>query len=81
MWIEAALAISDEEAIRATVWLAADLPATRALKESVTPPDWPAAPLTVAAKAAKLGPIAREPLIPEWFRPHCPAAFESSALR
>jgi 16S rRNA (cytosine967-C5)-methyltransferase len=76
-WIDAALAISDDEAFRATAWLAADLPATRAFKNAFIPASWPAcAPASVAAKAAHLGPLAAESLVPEWFREHCPAAFE-----
>lgn len=79
-WIEAALAVSDDEAIRAIALLAADTPATSAFKKSFTPGDWPAAPIAVAAKAAQLGDIARGALIPDWFRAHCPAAFESPNL-
>jgi 16S rRNA (cytosine967-C5)-methyltransferase len=79
-WIEAALAISDDEAIRATAWLAADTPATRQLRTAFIPADWPPTPATVAAKAAHLGAIARASLLPDWFRAHCPAAFESPNL-
>jgi 16S rRNA (cytosine967-C5)-methyltransferase len=79
-WMEAALVISEDAATRMTAWLAADVPATSAFKKTFTPPDWPAAPATVAAKADQLGNIARDPLIPEWFRSHCSAAFESPNL-
>ncbi|MGC4072976.1 MAG: RsmB/NOP family class I SAM-dependent RNA methyltransferase [Nibricoccus sp.] len=79
-WMEAALAISEDDAIRTVAWLAADTPATRALKQALTPSNWPALPSTVAAKAAHLGAVARESLLPEWFRNHCPAAFESPDL-
>lgn len=73
-WIETLLARSEDEALRAVIWLAAEDNATRPLKESL-PTDWPPLPATVAAKAAHLG--VNEPLLPEWFRAHCPAAFES----
>ena len=79
-WIEAALAISEDAALRATAWLAADTPATHALKLAFTPADWPPAPATIAGKAAQFGAIAQKPLIPDWFRAHCPAAFESPDL-
>ncbi len=79
-WIEAALARSDDEAVRATAWLAADVPATRAFRAAFTPEDWPASPSDVAAKRARLGPIADAPLLPDWFRAHCPAAFEPPLL-
>jgi 16S rRNA (cytosine967-C5)-methyltransferase len=79
-WIEAALDRSEDEAVRATAWLAAALPATRPFKDAFTPPDWPPAPATIAEKAAPLGEIARAPLLPAWFRDHCPAAFEPPLL-
>jgi 16S rRNA (cytosine967-C5)-methyltransferase len=79
-WIEAALARSDDEAIRATAWLAADTPATRVFKDAFTPADWPPTPATVAGKRLKLGPIADTSLLPDWFRSHCPNAFESPLL-
>jgi 16S rRNA (cytosine967-C5)-methyltransferase len=76
-WIETLLARSEEDALRAVVWLAVEDPATRPLKQGL-PADWPPHPATVAAKAAHLG--VTESLLPEWFRPHCPAAFESPEI-
>jgi len=76
-WIETLLARSEDDVLRAVVWLAVDDPATRPLKQGL-PADWPPLPATVAAKAAHLG--VTEPLLPEWFRPHCPAAFESPEI-
>jgi 16S rRNA (cytosine967-C5)-methyltransferase len=76
-WIETLLARSEEEALNAVIWLAEDLPETRPLKQAL-PPDWPPLPSTVAAKAAHLG--VTESLLPEWFRSHCPAAFESPEI-
>lgn len=73
-WIETLLARSEDDALRAVVWLAVDDPSTRPLKQAL-PVDWPPLPATVAAKAAHLG--VTEPLLPDWFRIHCPAAFES----
>jgi 16S rRNA (cytosine967-C5)-methyltransferase len=76
-WFEAALAHSEEDAIRATAWLAADTPATTAFKHALVPPDWPAVPTTIAGKRAQLPTIAHDSLIPDWFRAHCPDAFDS----
>jgi 16S rRNA (cytosine967-C5)-methyltransferase len=76
-WIETLLARSEEDALRAVVWLAVDDPSTRPLKQGL-PADWPPLPATVAARAAHLG--VTEPLLPEWFRPHCPAAYESPEI-
>jgi len=76
-WIETLLARSEEDALRAVVWLAVDDPATRPLKQGL-PADWPSLPDNVAAKAAHLG--VTESLLPEWFRVHCPAAFESPEI-
>ncbi|MBK9991260.1 MAG: RsmB/NOP family class I SAM-dependent RNA methyltransferase [Verrucomicrobia bacterium] len=76
-WIETLLARSEEDALRAVVWLAVDDTSTRPLKQGL-PADWPPLPSTIAARAAHLG--VTEPLLPEWFRPHCPAAFESPEI-
>lgn len=76
-WIETLLARSEDETLRAVIWLAAEDNATRPLKQSL-PADWPPLPATVAAKAAHLN--VNEPLLPEWFRTHCPAAFESPEI-
>jgi 16S rRNA (cytosine967-C5)-methyltransferase len=76
-WIETLLVSSEEDALRAVVWLAVDDASTRPLKQGL-PADWPPLPDTVAAKAVHLG--VTEPLLPEWFRSHCPAAFESPEI-
>jgi len=76
-WIETLLTRSEEDVLRAVVWLAVDDASTRPLKQGL-PADWPPLPATVAAKAAHLG--VTEPLLPDWFRPHCPAAFESPEI-
>ncbi|MFT3870242.1 MAG: RsmB/NOP family class I SAM-dependent RNA methyltransferase [Nibricoccus sp.] len=76
-WIETLLTRSEEETLCAVVWLAAEDNATRPLKQSL-PTDWPTLPATVAAKAALLR--VNEPLLPEWFRAHCPAAFASPEI-
>ena len=76
-WVETLLARSEEEALNAVIWLAEDLPETRPLKQAL-PTDWPPLPKTVAAKATHLG--VTESLLPEWFRSHCPAAFESPEI-
>ena len=75
-WIESALARSEQDAVNAAAWLAADLPATRGFKESFAPDSLTphASPLSLATKAAHLGET--EPPLPAWFRAHCPAAFE-----
>lgn len=73
-WIETLLARSEEDALNAVVWLAVDDASTRPLKQAL-PADWPPLPVTVTARAAHLG--VSESLLPEWFRAHCPAAFES----
>ncbi len=72
-WIEDLLLRSETDALRAVIWLSTDDAATRPLKNSL-PPDWPAATIPLQEKAAFLGTTG--PLIPEWFRGHCPAAFE-----
>lgn len=77
-WIEARLAGNPDDAVKVIAWLAADLPATRAFRAAVAG-DWPATPESIAARAEFL----KEPataLLPEWFRPHCPALFESPEL-
>lgn len=76
-WIETLLTRSEEDALRAVVWLAADDASTRPLKQNL-PADWPPLPDTVAAKAAHLG--VTESLLPEWFHPHCPSAFETPLI-
>lgn len=77
-WIDARLAASPDDAVRATAWLAADTPATRAFRAHWIA-DWPECPNTVAEKARHLGadPAA---LLPAWFTEHCPSACVSPAL-
>jgi 16S rRNA (cytosine967-C5)-methyltransferase len=77
-WIDARLATSPDEAIRATAWLAAETPATHAFRAHWTA-GWPEAPTTVAAKAQHLGADPTT-LLPAWFAEHCPAAFNSPTL-
>ena len=74
-WIESKLAVSEEDAIRATAWLAAEAPATQAFRKEWTG-DWPATPDTVEAKARHLG-VDPALLIPSWFAERCPAAMVS----
>jgi len=76
-WVEELAAKADAEVIRAVAWLAADTPATRAFRAALVG-DWPPLPPTIAARARHLG-VVRE-LLPDWFRPHCPAAFASPNL-
>jgi 16S rRNA (cytosine967-C5)-methyltransferase len=78
-WIDARLATdSPDDAIRATAWLAADTPATRAFREHWTA-GWPEVPATVADKARHLS-ADRAVLLPDWFADHCPAAAQSPAF-
>lgn len=77
-WIDALLARGNDDAIRATAWLAADTPATRAFRAFWTS-GWPDLPATVAARARHLGADAAA-LLPAWFHGHCPAAFASPLL-
>ncbi|MFT3781822.1 MAG: RsmB/NOP family class I SAM-dependent RNA methyltransferase [Nibricoccus sp.] len=72
-WIETLWQQSQERALNAVVWLAESNTATQALKQSL-PSDWPSLPSSVAEKAAFLEVTGS--LFPEWFRLHCPAAFE-----
>jgi 16S rRNA (cytosine967-C5)-methyltransferase len=53
-WIDARFAITPDDAVRATAWLAADTAATRAFRAHWTA-DWPECPATVAEKAGHLG--------------------------
>jgi 16S rRNA (cytosine967-C5)-methyltransferase len=77
-WIDARLAPSPDDTVRATAWLAADTPATRAFRAHWTT-GWPPVPGSLAAKARHLNadPAA---LLPPWFSGHCPAAFNSPNL-
>jgi len=81
-WVELQL---DRDAARTAAlvaWLAADVPATRSFRAELAG-DWPPCPATVAGKARMLEPLLDAPpadplpgLLPDWFREHCPAAFE-----
>jgi 16S rRNA (cytosine967-C5)-methyltransferase len=78
-WIDARLATdTPDDAIRATAWLAADTPATRAFRAHWTA-GWPEVPATIQEKARHL---AADPsaLLPAWFAEHCPAAVESPSF-
>ncbi len=56
------------------LWLSHDTPATLPLKQALSA-SLPPCPATIAERAAILGQ-ASAALLPEWFREHCPAAFE-----
>lgn len=77
-WIDARLAASPDDAVRATAWLAADLPATRAFRAHWTA-GWPEVPATLADKARHLGADCAA-LLPAWFSEHCPAAFQPPVI-
>ncbi len=65
-WIEPHLASAPAEAVRRVAWLAADLPATRAFRESF---------------ASGLPPEGdRAELLPSWFREHGPELFSGEEL-
>ena len=74
-WIDAKLAVSEDEAIRAAAWLAADSPSTHAFRAEWIG-NWPGLPATVEEKARHLGMDAAS-LTPAWFGEHCPAALLS----
>jgi 16S rRNA (cytosine967-C5)-methyltransferase len=88
-WIEPLLDRDPALAAAAVAWLAADVPSTLAFRAALAG-DWPPCPATVAGKARVLAerlPTAtnRDPAhpadelpapLPEWFREHCPAAFD-----
>jgi 16S rRNA (cytosine967-C5)-methyltransferase len=76
-WIEELAARAEADAIRAVAWLAAATPATQGFREALVG-GWPAVPPTIAARARQLGVAGG--LLPAWFQPHCPAAFESPNL-
>ena len=77
-WIDAKLAVSEDEAIRTTAWLAADTPSTHVFRAEWIG-DWPELPSTVAEKARHLGQDASV-LMPSWFGEHCPVALLSPDL-
>jgi 16S rRNA (cytosine967-C5)-methyltransferase len=75
-WIEEKASESPDAVLAAVVQLAADLPALRPLREQLRLPK--AAPFSVEEKACALR--VQSCLLPEWFRPHCPKAFESPEI-
>lgn len=88
-WIEPLLDADPDAAVRATAWLAPELPETSAFRATWTE-GWPPAPAGLAAKAAVLRerpdlPPARpafepEALLPAWLREECPDAFTAPHL-
>ncbi|PTY02700.1 RNA methyltransferase [Opitutaceae bacterium EW11] len=70
-WVEQLQARPEAEAWEAIVWLAAPIPALRALKEQL-PAQFAGAEQSVGAKAKILGVSAS--LLPEWFVHECPGA-------
>ena len=83
-WIEPRLDNASDAAVAAIAWLAAETPATAGFRAGLTP-GWPACPPSTAAQEMELRQrfAATEPLpslLPEWFRSHCPVAFEPTEL-
>lgn len=84
-WIDPLLDSHAPTAAKITAWLAPDLKPTSAYRAAHCA-DWPPVPASLAAKAAVLESqipnLAFTPaaLLPEWFRSHCPAAFEPPHL-
>ena len=84
-WIQPLLDADPATAARVVAWLAPELKHTAAYRAALRG-DWPAAPATLAEKAAVLGSLLTvhrflpEALLPAWFRSHCSAAFESPHL-
>jgi 16S rRNA (cytosine967-C5)-methyltransferase len=77
-WIEPLLDRDPARAVKVVAWLAADLPATRALRAELCA-DWPPCPSSVAAKAAHLKTNIDE-LLPDWVGRHCAEAAVSPNL-
>jgi 16S rRNA (cytosine967-C5)-methyltransferase len=77
-WIEPLLDSDPPRAAKTVAWLAADLPATHALREALRG-DWPPCPPSLAAKAAHLKANVDE-LVPAWLARHCPEAAASPHL-
>jgi 16S rRNA (cytosine967-C5)-methyltransferase len=71
-WVEPLLVVNPDKAIDMVIWLAADLPATHALRATLGA-EWPPCPESIADKAAVLDadPAA---LLPAWLSAECPAA-------
>lgn len=81
-WLEPSLDRDPDLAARLVAWLAADSRATEKYR-AVLVADWPPCPSSVAEKASILADRAGHKLpvpLPDWFRDHCPAAFESPEI-
>jgi 16S rRNA (cytosine967-C5)-methyltransferase len=87
-WIDPLLEIDASLAAKITAWLAPELKPTSAYRAAHTA-DWPATPPHLTEKAALLQSLTPhlstltfkpEALLPDWFRPHCPAAFQHPHL-
>jgi 16S rRNA (cytosine967-C5)-methyltransferase len=84
-WIDPILDTDAPLAAKITAWLAPELKPTSAYRAAHAG-DWPPVPDSLADKAAvlssQLSAFSFQPsaLLPEWFREHCPAAFESPHL-
>jgi len=87
-WIDPLLDTDPAIAAKITAWLAPELKPTSLYRAAHTS-DWPAVPPALAEKAAVLRSLNPQlstlnftpaALLPEWFREHCPAAFESPHL-
>jgi 16S rRNA (cytosine967-C5)-methyltransferase len=77
-WIEPLLDREPDRAAQLAIWLAADHPATRALRAAL-PASWPAPPADLAARAAFLGTDPAT-ILPAWFRTHSPELFQPAEL-
>jgi len=71
-WIEPLLASDPAKATDMAIWLAAEIPATRALRATLGA-EWPPCPESVTAKASI---VSHDPatLLPAWLSAECPAA-------
>lgn len=84
-WVEPLLETQPEAAAQLVAWLAPEFKDTLAYRAALLE-GWPAVPETLAEKATilreRLQPATFDPasLLPDWFRAHCPAAFESLHL-
>jgi 16S rRNA (cytosine967-C5)-methyltransferase len=70
-WFES---LPEERGLRAMAWLAADIPATTALRADVAN-EWGEVPVSVAEKASKLNVHAS--LVPAWLKSECSEAVQS----
>ncbi len=87
-WIDPLLDTEPALAAKLTAWLAPELKPTSAYRAAHCA-DWPVVPDSLTEKSAVLQSLNPQlstlnftpaALLPEWFRPHCPAAFESPHL-